>query len=71
MEKADQGQCCKGNLGWMNVGEEMSGATRMQQWNKGLTLKMVAVSKEGEGNWQQHQRMEQKTTAMTGKHGKC
>jgi hypothetical protein len=71
MEKVDQRQCCKGNLEKMNIQEEMSGETRRHHWNKKPRLKTAAMSEEGGDNWQRHYRMEQETTATTGKHGKC
>jgi hypothetical protein len=39
-----QGQCCKRNLERTDVQEEASGATRRQQWNKGLRLESKRTS---------------------------
>jgi hypothetical protein len=47
-----QGQCCKRNLNRMGVREETSGATGIQQWNKGLILKGAATSRKREDIWQ-------------------
>jgi hypothetical protein len=51
----------------MDVQDETSGETRRHQWNKEPRLKTATTSEEGEDNWQQHQRMDQKTDAMSGK----
>jgi hypothetical protein len=53
----------------MDMQEETSGTTGMQQWNKGPRLKMAAASEDGEGNWQQHQGIKQETENMSGKKG--
>jgi hypothetical protein len=67
MEKSDQGQCSKRNLKRMDIQEDMSGTTGMQQWNKGLRHNLTATSEEEDDN-HQHQRTKQKAGAMSGKH---
>jgi hypothetical protein len=47
-KKTRHRQCCKMNPDRRDVQEETSGATRMQQWNKGQRLKGAAMSEKRE-----------------------
>jgi hypothetical protein len=51
----------------MDILEEMSSDTRMQQWNKEQMYNPEATSEEGGDSWQQHQWMMQKTGTTSGK----
>jgi hypothetical protein len=50
----------------MDVRDETSGKTGMQQWNRKPRLKTVAMSEERD-NRQQHQRTKQEARATSGK----
>jgi hypothetical protein len=71
-----KGHCCQGQgytkyLERTDGRQDMMEGLGMQQWHKEPRCNPAATSEEGEDNRQRHQGTKHKTSAVTGKQGKC